>query len=107
MIGRELAQTYWAPGNSRTFLDMVETMTGKPLSADALVNVTTMSIEDSMVEAREQVEGLDRIPEFRGDVDLDVQLSIAHGAETVVERGTPLLEAAEMFRSWVRSRWPR
>lgn len=31
-------QTYWLPGNSEGFLDLVQKLTGKPLSADAWVN---------------------------------------------------------------------
>ncbi len=34
-IGEDLARVYWNPGNSKSFLDLVMEMTGKPLAADA------------------------------------------------------------------------
>jgi hypothetical protein len=33
-VGKDLAEVYWKPGNSRMFLDLVKEMTGKELGGD-------------------------------------------------------------------------
>jgi hypothetical protein len=105
-VGKELAESYWAPGNSRTFLDFVQDLTGGEFSADALVSEVTRSTDDAVREAREAVDKLSQIPEYDGDVDLDLRLSIIHGSETVVDEGRDALAAAAEFRTWLIRRWP-
>jgi len=104
-IGRDLARTYWRPGNSRTFLQLVEEMTGRPFSADAIVEEASMSTEDAVRRARERVE---RMPDPGPPVepDLDLRLSVIHGRETVVPEGASPLEVAAAFRSWLLERRP-
>lgn len=106
-VGKDLAETYWAPGNSRKFLTLIEDLTGKPLSADALVNEASRSTETAIADARAQVAKLPQIPVPRGEVELDVRLRIIHGAQEVVEEGRRPLEAATAFRRWILQNWPR
>ncbi|NNE42852.1 MAG: peptidase M3, partial [Gemmatimonadetes bacterium] len=106
-IGKDLADVYWAPGNSRSFLDLVKELTGKPFSADAIAAHVSRSADSAVADARRQVDKLADIPEFRGDVDLDLRLGVIHGAETIVDSGNDALRGAEAFRDWVRERWPR
>ena len=47
-IGTDLAQSYWQPGNSEMFLDVVAKLTGKPLSADAWVAVLNQPLGDKV-----------------------------------------------------------
>jgi hypothetical protein len=100
-IGEDLAAKYWAPGNSRGFLDFVADMTGKPFAADALVAEVSRPNDVAVREAHEAIERSKSIPEFDGDLDLDVRLSVIHGAETVVGEGASPLDVAERFREWI------
>lgn len=36
-VGKDLEEVYWRPGNGAAFLDLVQQLTGQPLSADAWV----------------------------------------------------------------------
>ena len=47
-VGSDLAQSYWKPGNSEMFLDVVEKLTGKPLSADAWVAELNQPVSDKV-----------------------------------------------------------
>merc|ERR1712070_724281 len=38
VVGPTLRDNYWLPGNSKMFLDLVEELTGKPLTGDAWVS---------------------------------------------------------------------
>jgi Zn-dependent oligopeptidase len=51
-VGRDLAEIYWRPGNSRTFLDLVREMTGQPFSADALAADVSMPTDEAVRRAR-------------------------------------------------------
>lgn len=44
-VGEELASAYWAPGNSEMFLDLVQGLTGQPLTADAWVHELEVETE--------------------------------------------------------------
>jgi oligoendopeptidase F len=104
-IGEDLAATYWRPGNSKSFLDLVREMTGSPFSADAIVEEASLSTEEAVRRARERVEAMPE-PGAREEPDLDLRLSVIHGAEVVVPEGTAPLDAAGAFRAWILERWP-
>jgi hypothetical protein len=106
-VGRDLAEVYWRPGNSRPFLELVREMTGRPFSADALVREVSRPVEAAVQSARELAEASERIPRAEGAVDLDLRLRIIHGRETVVEETRDAPAAARQFRSWIQARWPR
>ncbi len=105
-VGRELAEVYWAPGNSRGFLELVREMTGRPFSADALSREIAAPTDDAVRRARERLARLEHVPERTGPVDLDLRLRVIHGAEVVLEEALAPLEAGRAFREWILERRP-
>jgi hypothetical protein len=105
-VGRDLSGIYWKPGNSRGFLDLVQEMTGRPFSADALVAEVTRPVEEAVALARAQVDALGSIPEPAGEPELDCRLRIVHGRDVIVEEGRSPREVAEGFRAWIRGGEP-
>lgn len=106
-VGRELSAICWAPGNSKGFLDLIRELTGKPFSADALAREIAAPTDEVVSRAKEIVKKHGGQPSRRRDVDLDVRLRVIHGKEVVVEEGRPPLEAARLFRDWIREHRPR
>jgi hypothetical protein len=106
-VGETMSRVYWAPGNSRGFLDLVREMTGRAFSADALADEIALPVDDVVRRARRRVDRIAGAPEHRGEVDLDIRLRVIHGNETVVEEGKKPLEVARMFRDWILARRPR
>jgi hypothetical protein len=51
-VGRDLTSVYWEPGNGAAFLDLVQQLTSKPLSADAWV--ARLRLDTEAVLAREK-----------------------------------------------------
>jgi hypothetical protein len=100
-IGEELARVYWAPGNSRSFLDLIRELTGREFSADALAGAAELSADEAVRRARAGVEALDGVPVPEGEPDLDLRLRVVHGAEVVVDEGHSPLEVARRFRRWL------
>jgi Zn-dependent oligopeptidase len=106
-VGADLARVYWAPGNAVSFLEYVERLTGRPLSADALVERCARDADEVRSRARRAVEEAEERPISDGPVDLDVNLWVVHGAEVVCHPEMNFEEAAATFRAWVRRRWER
>lgn len=52
-MGRDLEEVYWRPGNGAAFLDLVQQLTGQPLSADAWVEQLQQPIA-SLLQQEEQ-----------------------------------------------------
>ena len=101
-IGPELKAAYWKPGNSRPFFDYIETLTGTPLSADALAEDVNRTADEAVAEAHEAVAREPSLPRFEGPVALDARIRIAHGDETVAELQDDWEPFANTFRTWVQ-----
>ncbi|GJM44987.1 MAG: peptidase [Gemmatimonadota bacterium] len=104
-VGKDLAESYWRPGNSRNFLDLVRDLTGSEFSADALVEHVSQDTEEAVREARASVDALEQraVPEV--PIDLDLRLRVIHGQEVVVEEGKSPSEVAETYRDWLVKNW--
>ena len=101
-IGPDLAAHYWAPGNAVPFDDTLRSLTGRPLSADALVAECLLGADEACARARRQVERLASIPPFEGVPALDATIRIVHGRETIATtEGGGFPAAAARFAAWV------
>lgn len=106
-IGPELAAVYWAPGNSEKFFDLVAKLTGKPFSADALVERAKRTADEAVADAKAKIAKLDEIPEYSGSMDLDAQVSVVHGHEVLTQFGNGGFDKANQeFKSWVMAHYP-
>jgi Zn-dependent oligopeptidase len=106
-VGPELAEIYWAPGNSEKFFDLVAKLTGTPFSADALVGRANRNSDEAVTEAKAKIEKLKEIPEYKGSFDLDAQISVVHGHEVLTKFGNGGFEKANQeFKSWVTAHYP-
>jgi hypothetical protein len=102
-VGPDVAKHYWAPGNAVSFQDTLVSLTGKKLSADALVASCDRSVDQACAEARGAIERIATVPRFEGPVDLDAKIRVIHGREEVAstERGG-FAGAAKDFAAWIR-----
>ncbi len=82
-VGVKLRDVYWRPGNSKTFLEFVEELTGKPFSAEATVDLVNRTLEEVFTDAERMVERSHEVPEFTGEIDLDATIRIVHGREVI------------------------
>jgi len=106
-IGPEICASYWRPGNSRSFDQLVRDLIGAPLAAGALAERVNRSADQAVAEARaaiERLEALDAGPAREGPVALGARIRVVHGRETVAELDeTGDFEAfARRFAGWVK-----
>jgi hypothetical protein len=101
-IGPDLASAYWAPGNRVTHDDTLVALTGSPLSADALIAESNMTVDEALADARRAWDRAQSTPAYDGAVELDARLKIVHGAEVIGDTAVaPFDEVASAFRHWV------
>ncbi|MEP7218114.1 MAG: M3 family metallopeptidase, partial [Bacteroidota bacterium] len=102
-IGRDLAAKYWAPGNSRTFLEMVHDLTGEPFSARATVELVNRSLDEMFEEAERSVVAERDIPRRSGPVDLNATITVINGDEVIAstDAGESFEEVESKFAGWI------
>lgn len=102
-IGPDLARIYWRPGNSKTFLELVEELTGEPFSARATSELVTRPVEEVLADADRRIASIDRIPRFEGEVRLRATIRVVHGDQVIGQAGgdEALDGVSERFSEWI------
>ena len=103
-IGEDLRKHYWLPGNSKTFLEMVEDLTGEPFSARATVELVNKPIEEIYADADRMIEKEREIAHRTGAVDLHATLAVVHGDDVIASTssGESFEEIDAKFSRWIR-----
>jgi hypothetical protein len=112
-IGADLARGYWAPGNGASFLDLVQALTGAPLSGDAWVDSLSEDLEHLVTSERAEYDAaLKAGPALPagGGADIGMRCILVHGAEVIADSGPPggadaaqrFAAATGAFKAWVR-----
>ncbi|MHC4959407.1 MAG: M3 family metallopeptidase [Planctomycetota bacterium] len=103
-IGPDLQRVYWKPGNSRTFFQFIEDLTGKPLSADDLAAAVNRTADEQVERAQRKLDKLPGIAPFEGEIKLGARIRVVHGNETVAAcNGSGFADAADAFARWVET----
>jgi Zn-dependent oligopeptidase len=106
-VGPILREKYWEPGNSAMFLDLVEGLTGKPLTGDAWVADLKEPLETTLKQEREEYEKAAKAgPAVTGELDLGMRVRVIDGDEVITdsaEEGS-FTKAATKFERYVRRR---
>ncbi|HEU4583393.1 MAG TPA: M3 family metallopeptidase [Polyangiaceae bacterium] len=102
-IGPELGRDYWAPGNAATFDETLVALTGSPLGIDALLQRVSRTPEQAVAEGLACLERAQRRQAAESALDLDAQIRVVHGNETVTSTGERGYEGAGRdFAEWVK-----
>jgi oligoendopeptidase F len=107
-IGDDLANYYWKAGSSEIFLDLVQNLTGKPLTCDAWINMLTLSTEEVVASERaEYEEAIKKGPTFKAgsSVDLKMKVTFVHGDLVICDSASNekgLSGACEVYKQWIR-----
>ena len=101
-VGPELAEAYWRPGNAETFDQTLVALTGRPLSADALISACDESPDESFADAVAAADRVRALPLTAGPIDLGATISVVHGHEVIgsTEQGG-FERLCDQFEAWV------
>jgi len=113
-IGPELSKGMWEPGNSEAFLDLVEQLTGKPLSSDAWVASLRQPLDELLVEERQSYD--DALRSYAADIkdgddviDLDMRIRLVDGDTVLADTNIDgsFLASCKRFETYVRNRYAK
>jgi len=111
-VGEDLANVYWKPGNSEAFLDLVQALTGKPLTGEAWVSALgkdlTKLIEEEEVDYGKALEAVKAKPFADTDaIDLEQHMRIVDGDKILADssegKNGSFLGACKAFEKEVQS----
>ncbi|MCC7535915.1 MAG: peptidase M3 [Deltaproteobacteria bacterium] len=101
-VGPDVAEHYWKPGNSVPFDEVLRSLTGNPLSADALVAACNRTTDDAVAAARASVARVERAGGFDGPVELDATVRVVHGKDTIADTAEHGWDGAcSAFERWL------
>ncbi|MEZ6184505.1 MAG: M3 family metallopeptidase [Planctomycetota bacterium] len=102
-IGPELAQAYWRPGNSRRCSDLIQALTGAPLSPKAYADHLVQPVDEALAEAERLRAQEPSLPRHTGPVRLNARIQVKHGNETVcvLEPDGDFGAFAQAFAGWI------
>lgn len=104
-VGKALAKKYWEPGNSKTFLQLIEQLTGEPFSAKATVEKVNEPQDAVLSKAEKAMDHEAKVPRHSGPIDLGACLRMVHGDELIAsnENGETFDEVDAKYSQWLSS----
>lgn len=107
-IGPEMENGYWRWGYSVSFFEMVKRLTGKPFSADALVEHATRTVGEAIAEARRLYDAAQKRVTAKPGTSLDATIEVIHGREHIAAFSNgDFSKANEAFKKWVTGHYPK
>ena len=103
-VGPTLKNSYWQWGNSRPFLELVQELTGKPLTGDAWISALNENVEDKVRrEQKEYDEALASPSPSAGEIDLNMTVRFVDGDTVIADSKSSggLLAACSKFEAFV------
>lgn len=102
-VGRDLASVYWKPGNSRTFFQFIQELTGEPFSAKATVDLVNTPLAKVHADADELIAREKTLPAPDGAINLDATIRMIHGdTEIASTERQPFESVAATYEAWLR-----
>ncbi|KAL3802485.1 hypothetical protein ACHAW5_005896, partial [Stephanodiscus triporus] len=108
-IGPTLTNAYWKPGNSKPFLSLVESLTGAPLTGQAMVNKLKQNVEDVLKEEKLKYDSKRAECAVDKDIDLDMRIRIVDGDDVLADTSKEgsFLAACKVFEGYVQNRFAK
>jgi hypothetical protein len=107
-IGPEIATAYWSSGNAVAHSESVRRLTGQALDGAALASECNATNDEIWKRAVDSIATLAKRPEKidLASVDLDANIRVIHGTDTIAEQKTSFAQLAHDFEGWIDSRYP-
>jgi hypothetical protein len=104
-VGKELTEVYWKPGNSESFLHLVEKLTGSKLTGDAWISKLQYDVEQRIQSEKQAYdEAIEKGPTFKPgeSVDLKMRVKFVHGDQVIADsHSSGLVDACSAYKSWI------
>eukprot|EP00891_Asterochloris_glomerata_P001220 jgi/Astpho2/1220/Aster-07071 len=109
-VGKELEEGYWSPGNGTAYLELVQSLTGAPLSADAWLAELRTSVPDKLrEEEKEYHKAVKAGPKLKAgqEPELDMYVRLVHGDQVIVDSKDAggIGSAVGRFSEWIKNEY--
>jgi len=109
-VGRELAETVWKPGNSEKYLDLVEALTGKPLTGDAWRADLDRGEADLLEKEKSDYTFASTLPSplfDAGPTKLDMRIRVVDGDAVIADsgNGSSFIEVSRAMEKYIVDRF--
>jgi len=104
-VGPTLAEAFWRPGNSAVFLDLVKSLTDKPLTGDAWVKELEKPMEEVLRDEQKEYEAAVAAgAAVQEELDLGMRVRIIDGDTIIADSKSEgsFVAAASKFEAHVR-----
>jgi oligoendopeptidase F len=106
-VGPLLAEHYWAPGNSVTYDETLESLTGRTLSAAALADGCNQTVEGALSDAAARMRAAAHREDASDYPDsLDATIRVVDGADVLADNSVSDAAMCSAFERWVLRRYP-
>ncbi len=102
-IGLEMKDKYWQPGNSKTFLEFIQSMTGEKFSAGATGRLVNRSLDEHIKKTMASIDLMRNIPEISEEVNLNCSIKMVHGDELISTSEKGFEKMCEDYAAWFRT----
>lgn len=91
----------WKYGAEKSFAELVQEATGKPLAPDAYARELNMPPQELIERAKSRLNKMAEVPPFDGAVDLDATIRMVHGTEVIADNSISFEDMATRYRDWI------
>jgi len=107
-VGAALTSSYWQPGNSEMFLDLVKSLTGKPLTGNPWIESLKESLEVKLASEEKEFTAALASQAEEVAVDLNMRVLVKDGDELIADsEDGGFLGVCATFEDFVAKRFPR
>lgn len=108
-VGEALTRSYWRPGNSEMFLDLVHKLTGKPLSGDPWIEALNENLETLLAKEEKEYTAALAAPPIDEEVNLNMRVLIKDGDELIADSDQDggFMGVCKTFEAFVNKRFPK
>ncbi|KAL7522935.1 hypothetical protein ACHAWX_007671 [Stephanocyclus meneghinianus] len=109
-VGPTITEAYWKPGNSEPFLDLVQNLTGSPLTGQAWINMLKQTVEDLLKQEKASYDdkrGETAADPSCDDIDLNMRIRIVDGDDVLADTSVDgsFLATCKSFENYVQERF--
>jgi hypothetical protein len=100
-IGKELSKV-WGYASLFPAKKLVKMATGKNLGPEDYIANVTRDLEGVLASARKRIARLEKVPEFKGKINLDGKIVIVHGKQKIADNTKGFEDMDMKFRKWLK-----
>lgn len=109
-MGPTITEAYWKPGNSEPFLDLVQNLTGSPLTGQAWINMLKQTVEDLLKQEKasyDEKRAETAADPSCDDIDLNMRIRIVDGDDVLADTSVDgsFLATCKRFENYVQERF--